>query len=260
MTDILLVSFTEWPQGVFADPTTVEGRAAWYSFAFWLRLAAGAYLDVDALELQAGFRSLPDTEYPVIGQAFLCDQLENGAGYCRFLSNSTTFQHLLEQGSQSDSRSIATKWLSTEHSDECDTSCNLCLRDFHNLPYHGLLDWRLALDMVRIALSPTAVTDLSSPWNSDANPWATIVSGTDASIPATMKRLGYSAPVSFAGLPGYIKSNGRNKIIRIACHPLWQSNHMEWLAAQTDAKAQHPGSEVQQMNPFRLLRRPADYL
>lgn len=58
-TDILLIDINQWPEGIFADPTTVEGRAAWYSFAFWLRIAAGAHLDVDPQELQAGFRSLP---------------------------------------------------------------------------------------------------------------------------------------------------------------------------------------------------------
>src|SRR5258708_7170628 len=57
MTDILLVSIDKWPVGIFADPTTVVGRAAWYSFAFLLRTAAAAQLDVDTLELQAGFRS-----------------------------------------------------------------------------------------------------------------------------------------------------------------------------------------------------------
>lgn len=173
MTDVLLVNIDNWPRGVFADPTSVEGRAAWYSFAFWLRLAAGAHLDVDALEMQAGFRSLPDVTNQVIGQAFLCDQLENGAGYSWFLGQATEFQKLLEQGNPARSNSIAAKWIgsttsslqaSPVHGAECDTSCNLCLRDFHNAPYHGLLDWRLALDMARLATADTAKVDLASSW------------------------------------------------------------------------------------------------
>jgi hypothetical protein len=259
-TDVLLVSITDWPKGVFANPTTVEGRAAWYSFAFWLRLAAGAHLDVDALELQAGFRSLPDAHYPVIGQAFLCDQLENGAGYCRFLSNSAEFQKLLAQGEQRTPGSIAAKWIDLEHGDECDTSCNLCLRDFHNLPYHGLLDWRLALDMVRIAHAPTATIDLVSPVGAASNTWAPLVSAANAPIPATMKRLGYGDPVQFANLSGYMKQNPRNKAITIVCHPLWQDDHPDWLAARADAKAKYPDYKVKPMNPFRLLRRPAEYV
>jgi len=40
-------------------------------------------LDIDPLELQASFRSLSEQSQPV-GETFLCDQLENGAGYCQF--------------------------------------------------------------------------------------------------------------------------------------------------------------------------------
>jgi DEAD/DEAH box helicase domain-containing protein len=96
MTDIQLASVTAWPTGVFADPMSVEGRAAWYSIAFWLRLAAGVELDVDPLELQAGFRTRSDGARP-IGEAFLSDRLENGAGYCRELALVSRFQRLLRQ-------------------------------------------------------------------------------------------------------------------------------------------------------------------
>jgi hypothetical protein len=39
----------------------------------------------------------------------------------------------------------------------CDTSCNLCVRDFYDMPYHGVLDWRLGLDMVRLAATGAAI-------------------------------------------------------------------------------------------------------
>src|SRR6266508_5240226 len=268
MTDILLVNIDNWPTGVFADPTTVEGRAAWYSFAFWLRLAAGAHMDVDALELQASFRTLPDPVYSAIGQAFLCDQLENGAGYCRFLADSAEFKQLLQQGDPNTSNSIAAKWttLTTSagpvsgHSLECDTSCNLCLRDFHNLPYHGLLDWWLALDMARLAEFPIATIDLTSPWGSTTNPWATIVSAATASAPATLQRLGYSAPVQFGSLRGYVHQNPTRRTVLIERHPLWNDQHPDWSTAYADATAKHPGYKIQDLNPFRLLRRPADYV
>ncbi len=34
------------------------------------------------------------------------------------------------------------------HSSECDSSCYDCLRDYFNMRYHPLLDWRLAADML----------------------------------------------------------------------------------------------------------------
>ncbi len=106
-TDVLLVDIDRWPRGVFADPTTVEGRAAWYSFAFWLRIAAGYRLDVDALELQAGFRSLAGENNQPIGQAFLCDQLENGAGYCRLLAQPAEFAALMNLAEPTNQDGIA---------------------------------------------------------------------------------------------------------------------------------------------------------
>lgn len=263
-TDILLVDFANWPLGVFADPNTLEGRAAWYSFAFWLRIAAATHLDVDALELQASFRSKPGDRYPVIGEAFLCDQLENGAGYCQYLGQNVEFQRILEQGDCNSATSIANKWAdphvlvdgSKSHALECDTSCNHCLRDFHNLSYHSLLDWRLALDMVQLACAFTTTVDLTTPWGSQANAWMYL---TDKKIPAIMSRLFYGDCIQFGSLQGYLHRNSRRKEIRILRHPLWQDNHPEWLTAKADAEAKYQDHAVLPMNPFIALRQPAKY-
>lgn len=263
-TDVLLVSLADWPVGVFADPNTLEGRAAWYSFAFWLRIAAATHLDVDALELQASFRSKPGNHYPVIGEAFLCDQLENGAGYCQYLGQSTEFQQILDQGDCNSVTTIANKWGdpdvlvdgSKSHALECDTSCNHCLRDFNNLSYHSLLDWRLALDMVQLARSSSTTIDLATPWGSKTNAWTYL---TDKKIPAIMSRLFYEDRIQFGNLYGYLHRNSKRKEIRIVRHPLWQDDHPEWLAAKADAEAKHPGHAVLPMNPFIALRQPAKY-
>jgi hypothetical protein len=162
--------------------------------------------------------------------------------------------------------SIAQRWVdrtppadpldSVPHGLECDTSCNRCLRDFHNLPYHGLLDWRLALDMARIAAGGANV-DLSSPWGTAPNPWDNLI-GAGMPVPATMERLGYPTFQSFAGLPGFVhRSNNR---IRLVCHPLWAENHPSLVTARQAAQASFRGAVVLRVNPFRLLRRPADYV
>jgi hypothetical protein len=265
LTDVLLVGIAQWPVGVYADPTMVEGRAAWYSLAFWLRLAAGVHLDVDALELQAGFRSLLRDGRPA-GQAFLCDQLENGAGYCRELARPDRFRDVLTHADPSLPDSLAGKWTELSpasgvigpHAAECDTSCNRCLRDFHNLSYHGLLDWRLALDMARLASSVEARIDLESPWSDCTNPWSTIVSGPNAPIPATMARLGYGPPDEFGPLRGYVRHN--QQLVSIERHPLWTDDHPSWRAAESVARERYPESELRSINPFRTLRRPADCL
>lgn len=169
-TDSLLVDIKAWPKGVYADPKTAVGRAGWYSFAFLLRVAAAELLDADTLELDAGFRSLPKDGLAA-AQAFLCDKLENGAGYCTRLSCLDEFRKLLEQADPDVKDSIAAKWLATGHAGDCDTSCNLCLRDFYKMPYHGLLDWRLGLDMASLATTGVA-PDLTSKWGKTDNAWA----------------------------------------------------------------------------------------
>jgi hypothetical protein len=251
-TDILLVNIQQWPVGAIADPTTVEGRAAWYSFAFWLRVAAAAYLDVDALELEAGFRSLGQNN-DTIGQAFLCDKLENGAGYCRFLAQPHEFQQLMDAADPNVPNSIAGQWIG--HGSDCDTSCNICLRDYQNLAYHGLLDWRLALDMARLACDPASIIDLDTNWGNFPNPWQHLI---QTRIPQTLQRLGYTSQVQFGTLTGYVKQAPRRRSIRILRHPLWNDSHPEWIAAATAAQGQYPDYQIEAANPFMVLRRPGD--
>jgi Lhr-like helicase len=254
-TDILLVNLNQWPTGIFADPTTVAGRAAWYSFAFWLRIAAASLLDVDAQELQAGFRSL-EQNGSIIGQAFLCDQLENGAGYCRFLAQPNEFQQLMRLADPSIQGSIASQWMNTQgHGSDCDTSCNLCLRDYQNLPYHGLLDWRLALDMARLLSNPASPIDLNSSWGNFQNPWFSLVQNP---IPAALQRLGYGTSVQFGTLTGYVHQDARRRTIKMIRHPLWNDDHPEWIAAVAIARSQYSAYQVEAANPFMVLRRPGD--
>ena len=256
-TDILLVNIAQWSEGVFADPMTVEGRAAWYSFAFWLRIAASAHLDVDPQELQAGFRTLAQ-DGRVVGEGFLCDSLENGAGYCNFLANPYQFEEVMRQSDIDNDRSIAHRWLNPEvHGKNCDTSCNDCLRDYRNLAYHGLLDWRLALDMARLVRDPSVTIDLTSNWGNFLNPWQSLVSGA---ISATFQRLGYDEPIQFANLTGFVKNQRNSNEIRIIRHPLWQDDHPEWMNAKAVAKEQYPNHNSVSANPLIALRRPGDYI
>jgi len=257
-TDVLLAGIQEWPDGIFAEPTALEGRAAWFSFAFWLRTIASAYLDIDPEELQSGTRTYQGDSIP-FAEAFLCDKLENGAGYCKFLGQPEVFtillQHADPDGSPNGHESIAAKWLHETHLD-CDTSCNKCLRDYNNMAYHGLLDWRLALDMARIASGETSI-DLTSDWKNHPNPWQTIL--RDA-IPSAMRKLHFSSIETINGLRVFIRNqNNRNKAL-IETHPLWRDGHPVYIAASQQIQRQYPDHEIARMNPFRVVRRPSDYV
>lgn len=254
-TDVLLMGINRWPQGVYADPATVEGRAAWYSLAFWLRTAGGVLLDVEPEELQAGFRSISADGRPA-GQAFLSDKLENGAGYCGELAREERFRELLTEADDTRPDSIAAAWLHSDHAGECDTSCNRCLRDFFNLPYHGLLDWHLALDMARLARDPDYSPDLRAGTPGGAL-WDRLVRGPGAAVPNMLRGLRYRPAGDFLGLNAFV-SDGASPTVLLLRHPLWQDDHPDYTAALWAVEVQHPGAHVRAMNPFRLVRRPAD--
>src|SRR5207248_1362351 len=125
------------------DPMPVERRAAWFSLAFLLREAAVRYLDVQSQEMRAGIR----VARPVAraeGEVFLADVLENGAGYANHIGAPSVFEDVLQEA-----RTFMTKKLElSPHAELCDSSCYDCLREFRNMAYHPLLDWRLARDML----------------------------------------------------------------------------------------------------------------
>lgn len=254
-TDVLVADLNALPEGVFADPASVTGRAAWYSFAFFLRLGAGAELDVDALELQCGFRPVATGPRPA-GQAFLSDTLENGAGYCRALGDPVRFAAILAQADHAANGSVASSWLA--HAPECDSSCNRCLRDYHNLAYSGLLDWRLALDMARLALDAAAAPDLSTPWSGTPNPWARLVEGDRAPVAVALMRLGYEPPVLVGGLSAY--KHRLHDAVRIVRHPLWEDGHPTWRDAFSAVRKHYPNASIEAADPFMVLRRPSDFV
>ncbi|MDW8243293.1 MAG: hypothetical protein RMJ88_08785 [Thermogemmata sp.] len=258
-TDAMLIDIAQWPLGVYADPTTIVGRAAWYSLAFFLRIAAAVVLDVDPMELEAGFRTFGSAGQPR-AQAFLCDKLENGAGYCRWLAEPRHFARIVAQADPSQTNSIARRWLQQGHADECDTSCNLCLRDFYNMPYHGLLDWRLALDMCRILQSSTASVDLTTPWYSaTANPWNRLITDIEAPVCRLLQHMGYGPPQTFGSLRGYVHLNQQYRIILIETHPLWTDQHPTFVVSRDIALQQYPDFTIRALNPFLMIRRPAEY-
>ena len=257
-TDVLLASIGDWPTGVFADPRTPVGRAAWYSLAFFLRSSAAALLDVDTLEFDAGFRPVRKEDGRVVGQAFLSDTLQNGAGYCRWLGQPDKFETAMYEGSVGKTGTIAERWVGEPHGFECDTSCNWCLRDFYNLPYHGLLDWRLAIDMVRISLDSDAVLDLVNPWDQRVNPWRSLCEGKNAPVAVILENLGYSEATEIDGLQVY-PHRGFNRV-GIVRHPLWTDDHTTYRAVEATAAESFKGFTIDALNPFEIIRRPASVL
>ena len=251
-TDMMLLGVQDYGPGRIADPRTPHGRAALYSLAFMLRRAAAVYLDIQDYELKAGIRSQEDPALgTVVGQVFLCDTLENGAGYATHLGTPAVTRDLLQMIAQPTAREFYNRLIHPSHADNCDTSCPDCLRSYSNLAYHNLLDWRLAIDMARLALDPSAHISLADPlWSRISD----VAAATLAAARPTHRR------TTIAGLPAI--TDGAE--VLIVTHPLWQNDRSALgpeLAAAWDEAERVQGLAVDPrksfVSVFEALRRPA---
>ena len=151
-TDAMLIGIKEPVVGLDVRPYDPGRRGAWYSLGFLLRSEASRQLDIGTSELTVGY-SVRHTPSGTRVEAFLADSLENGAGYCTRLGHPAQTEMLLHGTDR-----FGSELAKPPHSD-CDSSCPDCLRDFSNLVFHPLLDWRLGRDLLDLMLGRSLDTD-----------------------------------------------------------------------------------------------------
>ncbi len=235
MTDVLTAGINTVPVGLCLNPAVPEGRAAWYSFGFLLRRAAAVQLDIAESELELGIQPVIDPNSPFAppsARVFVSDSLENGAGYSTHLGSAASFETLLQfmLGSAGGlSQEFFAPLVGNPHEEECATSCHRCLREFGNMSYHPLLDWRLAFDMARLALDAGAEITLGYQY------WATLLARV-----ANPYFLGLDLrPDVLAGLPSGISQATQEAIILV--HPLWDRNPANYRPDVAAAVAEAEG-------------------
>ena len=176
----------------------------------------------------------------------MSDTLENGAGYSTHLGTPSEFQSLLQNicGPNVLGR-LDQRAQPDDHGNACQTSCHECMRDYNNLAYHSILDWRLGVDLARLALDPAAQIDFSP------SHWTNIPTHAIQRLHAALPN---STLFHFAGLPAVVL--GQQAII--AAHPLWDVRaptlHPTLAAAQSAATA--AGLSCEFRSTFLLIRRP----
>jgi len=118
------------------------------------------------------------------------------------------------------------------------------LRDFSNLAYHNILDWRLGLDLARLALDANAAIDLDVPY------WK----GVDVAAAGPYFAASGWQQVRFAGLMAGRRANQ----VEIISHPLWNTDrdHICPQLAAAWAEAMAAGYHVTTKSIFEVLRRP----
>ena len=131
-------------------------KAAFLSWGYLIRRSISNVLDIDSNELSVGYNIDAITKKP---EVFLVEKLDNGAGYCNYLSNldnknpdipqNSMLLPLIENG-------IEYKRLVSASHQNCTSSCYDCMSDYSNQNIHNILDWRLGLDLARLANNPNA--------------------------------------------------------------------------------------------------------
>ena len=170
-TGVLTLSIAMIPDSICLSPLNNENsnshavRAAFLSWGYLVRKSISYFLDIDSSELNVGFYISPQTKKAEI---FFVEQLENGAGYCNYLSGrrykdipfKAIIMPLIENG-------VIYKHLtSCNHQEGCISSCYDCIRDYSNQSVHHLLDWRLGLDLARLSFDSKTIIDFTvSYWN-----------------------------------------------------------------------------------------------
>jgi len=258
MTDVLAAGINTVQVGLSLNPSRPEAKAAWYSFGFLVRRAAAVSLDVNESELDLGIQPVPDFSMPFApptARIFVSDSLENGAGYSTFLGDPARFEELLRfilgQASPSWTRrcppdSFFGPLIDALHSGECASSCHRCLREFGNMAYHPLLDWRLGLDMTQLALDPNTQIDLN------AAHWAPLIART-----ANPYFLGLNlTPAVFGSLVGGVDVVNNEALI--LTHPLWDVDPQNFTpdVAAAVAAAEGQGLSAQLRSIFHAVRFP----
>ncbi len=241
-TDSLLIGLENTISGLDIRPFDPARRGAWYSFGFLLRAVAVRQLDVGSDEFNVGY-SMRHVNGASRVEVFLADQLENGAGFCTKLGEPTQLTSLLNG-----LKSFITELERAPHAG-CDSSCPSCIRDYSNLIYHPLLDWRLGRDLLCLLMGEDIPID---EWKSFEE----------------------SAAINFAAdfggnvrtLDGNVFAVETNDLIIIIKHPFEQpmdgidpescSMTERMDRAYLDAEDSKGNREIRFVNSFDLQRRP----
>lgn len=225
-TGVLTISVEKASDKLNLSPLRSENRysnsirAAYLSWGYLVRKAIASYLDIDSSELSVGFYITPQTKQ---AEVFFVEKLENGAGYCNYLSGrkypdvpfKAIIDPLLPNGD------IYKHLVSEEHSRECTSSCYDCIRDYSNQFVHGLLNWRLGLDLAKLAADETAEIDFSASY------WREYL---DTTIRAMLSKRGF-AVYDVEGTLRAINPEGYDILL---VHPFWSEAYIDEIVEKVD--------------------------
>lgn len=219
-------------------------RAAFYTLSFILQRAIASKLDVDPREIDV----VDPVKIDKMGRITLADEQLNGSGFVNDL-----FEHfddyverILHGGDD-----LFRKMLSKEHRDNCDSCCYECLANYNNMPYHGLLDWRLGIALFRLMVDANYKVGLDGVFEyPELVDWKERASNLLSSLNESFDLGGVLCTDGF--IP-YLKREGQKYIF--AVHPLWKTDESNELLAEAVFDAGIEPDNYITIDTFNMLRR-----
>lgn len=197
------------------DFRTQGVRAAYYTLSFIVQRAIASRLDVDPTEIDV-VEVL--SKAGRLGEVCLADEKINGSGFVAdFYNNFAEYTRRILHGEDVYFKQM----LSDEHIKECDSSCYKCLKTYRNMPYHGLLDWRLGIALFRI------MTDANYKVGADGNfnypelqGWTQMAKDRLVALNESFYKGIFELAITENGIPYLYDPENKRKPI-FAAHPLW---------------------------------------
>ena len=248
-TDVLRIRPASVIAGISLDPLTSFGavKAAYYSAAFILRSLAAEMLDTDPDEFEvSNVRQVELATGQKAGEIVLSDHLTNGSGYVAWVHDNWPDILARATSTGEPANTFIGALTSASHRQRCDAAGYDCLRQYRNMAFHGLLDWRLGLSLLRAISNDEFACgldgDFAAPhldgWQEFARERRDTFCGT---FPCT--------PQDFGPLPGFIVGGKQVLVV----HPLWDTGSPQGILAK--ARATMSISSVRHLDTFNLLRR-----
>lgn len=226
-------------------------KAAYYSAAFILRSVVAEELDIDPEEIDiSNVRAVELEDGTRAGEIILNDHLENGAGFTAWFSQGVNWRRILAgiTGLTQETETFVGKLLSAEHVQACRAACYDCLCLYRNMSYHGLLDWRLGMSLLRVLSDPTHLCGVNGDFGDPELAGWQEFAGTLRNTFCDSFRT--CVPAEFGPLHGWTVA-GRNVIL---AHPLWSTARPSGFLAEALAVL-GPNDVVRIVDTFNLHRR-----
>lgn len=248
-TDVIRIRPTLVPPGVGLDPLMSSGavKAAYYSAAFVLRSLAAELLDTDPEEFDvSNVRQVELVDGSKVGEIVLNDHLANGAGFVAWVNQHWADVLARATSTTEPTNSFIGALTSPSHRSDCDSSGYDCLRQYRNMSYHGLLDWRLGLSLLRVLSDASFVAGLDGNFTlPDLDGWIDFARDRRDAFCGTFS----CTPQDFGPLPGFVA--GVTQVLVV--HPLWDTYRPQGVLAE--ARAAASAAPLRHVDTFNLLRR-----